>query len=107
MTTQIQYKAWPDHEVPEDCSDFLVSSRSICAHVVHRQIDLSPRNKVLTRSCLFLCLLCQKLVNRVKKHRASKPHEPIVVHCSAGQYLIIEFDFELPFHTELTDESFS
>lgn len=23
VTTQIQYKAWPDHEVPEDCSDFL------------------------------------------------------------------------------------
>lgn len=25
MTNQIQYKAWPDHEVPEDCGDFLVS----------------------------------------------------------------------------------
>lgn len=23
LTTQIQYKAWPDHEVPEDCGDFL------------------------------------------------------------------------------------
>lgn len=48
VTTQIQYKAWPDHEVPEDCSDFL------------------------------------KLVNRVKKHRATAPKDPIVVHCSAG-----------------------
>lgn len=48
LTTQIQYKAWPDHEVPEDCSDFL------------------------------------KLVNRVKKHRALEPKDPIVVHCSAG-----------------------
>jgi protein tyrosine phosphatase len=48
LTTQIQYKAWPDHEVPEDCSDFL------------------------------------KLVNRVKKHRAIEPKDPVVVHCSAG-----------------------
>lgn len=32
ISTQIQYKAWPDHEVPEDCSDFLKLVKRVKKH---------------------------------------------------------------------------
>lgn len=42
LTTQIQYKAWPDHEVPEDCSDFL---KLVSRVKRHRAMD--PKNPIV------------------------------------------------------------